>query len=457
MNKFVTILAFFSMLSMAYAMDNQERNEDQDPTTVAIRRGPNANQKKIVVTPEEVSRKFSALPKKRLGGSILHSIGLGEASKEYIELSAATVMVTRFMTEKFEGVGRELSETQSNLSRTATDMNQTSEQMRGAAEIFSQSAATEKALKEEQERTNQLRQELSRLKFQQQALELALDVEKEKTHGLLTAKNTAERDLLIAQKRCETLESLKEEKERIIQQLQHVQQEKAELEKQKNLFENLLKRKLELDRPLGEINPTEMEKLIEAQEAQAKEELKKLRDLIEEEKIKEVTLQQQIKRLEEEKIKNEKRITELSKSIHLSENPYEHLKILIELPAAEFSDKNLACEFMLIMTRTGKNLDELTPEGKKRLIEILLDRTRPYQSRYDEYNNRRRNERDKITPGGENDYAYRGCDRELGNAFIPGGGFGLNGYGNPLNVSSCGYKGSQFERNANIFLSGINK
>ena len=42
-------------------------------------------------------------------------------------------------------------------------------------------------------------------------------------------KNTAERDSLIAQKRVETLKSLNEEKERIIQQLQRIQQEKDEL------------------------------------------------------------------------------------------------------------------------------------------------------------------------------------------------------------------------------------
>lgn len=426
-NKFIKVILLLCMFSAAYAMEKDEGDLNHALTL----RPPMGTQQE---NQSDILTRLNSITRRKVGGSILNAFGLGEQPVEYISLEEVTALVL--------AIGRENAHLMQQLS-------QTSQKLQESSAVFENAAAVQRALEEQQVRADKSEQDLNRLKLHYQALELKLEEEKEKTQSLLIAKNTAERDLLLKQKRAETLESLNEEKTRIIEQLQHVQQEKDKLLESKKLLENLLRRKLNLDSSREEISPEELEKLIEAQETCAKEELRSLRNLIEEEKRKEFKLQQQIERLAEEQVKNEERIKVLTHTIYLSENPYEYLERLINLPAAEFSDENLACEIMLVVHREKKDLDELTPSGKKRLIEVLIDRTRPYQRTYDDHNRRRS---DKIIPGGENDRAYKGRDRELGNVFIKGGfGFG----GSPVDMNACRYKGSQFERNATSFISSI--
>ncbi|MBY0280945.1 MAG: hypothetical protein K2W94_02185 [Alphaproteobacteria bacterium] len=432
-NKFVIIIASLSMMCAAYAMEDQQRGNQNSRLPLA-RAGNSGN---IAITAEEAQRLISGdnVPKATIGGGFFHSLGLGSAPKEYVEIGAAAAMVVSYMAQKLGSVGQELSETERELRGTAANLSQTSSQLERAAGV-------QRALEEKQRKTDELQIIINNLRLEKEAAELAKKRVLEERTALLTANEGAEADKLLQQMRLRDLEKRVKEKDRIADQLEKARQDKRVLEEERKSLQDLLAHKLGSDTPRDGTVFTQLEALIAQKEEQERKELDKLQGLIREKEEKEALLTEQIKRLEREKEEKEALIEQYKISVHFGD-PYDYLVGLIN---SQMPDDQLRLELLATMTRLKKTLDALwedkceslrrsgASEMPKSLVSIMIRVSRPTDVAY-----RRAGKVFGNTPGDR----YENRKRVIGNDFVE------LGWGSTIDPDSYRYTGSGLEKNMN--------
>lgn len=141
-------------------------------------------------------------------------------------------------------------------------------------------------------------------------------------------------------------------------------------------------------------------------------------------KVKITDLQEKYKALAQLERETKEKIQKLEQAIEA--NDY-YTQIAKKIKDSRVSDEDLALFIWSVKTVQGVDLDELSVGHDDRLIEMLINVSKPYQPR----------------PFGTVTCTYEGRIRMLGNDFVPGG---LVWNGVPFQIKDCKYSGSKFEQ-----------
>lgn len=270
--------------------------------------------------------------------------------------------------------------------------------------------AIRRALKETQEKFDREKAEKDALADKLRAVEARANYLKDEEEKLLLEADRKDAAMALEKARKEFLEKENLRLRKII----------AELEANAKIVTSLLVENNDYERTLQDLrgdDPVELEKTRQSIRKIVDENAKKIRELQETNKA--LALKEQETR---EKIKK------LEKAIEA--NDYYTL-ILKKIKDRDVSDDELSLFIWSIRTVQGADLDQLSEGRGVRLIEALIDVSRPYDSRPS---------RGQIT------FEFTDAHfRKLGNLFTPRG---LAWIGVPLNLADCRHQGSQFERNS---------
>ena len=141
--------------------------------------------------------------------------------------------------------------------------------------------------------------------------------------------------------------------------------------------------------------------------------------------------------LEKSKEETKETIEQLNQA--LEANDY-YTQILKRINDKSIPDDNLALFIFSVCNMQGMDLDELSKDRDERLIEALIKVSRPEQQKPKE------SEYEKARRGGKTNFSkYENRFRLLGNLFVPGG---LTWIGEPLDLTTCIYEGSEFAKSA---------
>jgi hypothetical protein len=199
----------------------------------------------------------------------------------------------------------------------------------------------------------------------------------------------------------------------------------------KKIIAELAANEQEIERILAENRDHEESLQIKTEGTQELDETQqRIKAVLERNKGKIVKLQGEKASFEASKLETEDRIQKLQKAIEA--NDY-YTQILSMINNKDASDDNLALFMWSVTNVLGTDLDELSKGREIRLIQRLIEVSRPYKNHDHRY---RHNDLTEM---------YMRNYRTLGNLFVKKG---LTWGGDPLDFNECLHKGSSFEANS---------
>ena len=240
---------------------------------------------------------------------------------------------------------------------------------------------------------------------------------KEKELALMSEVSVKDATILINQKRAELLNAELEELKKTVEALQESDRQLGILRGENNDLKEMQERN---KKKLQELSSENTEyKALQAEQERIQRVLKEKEAKLHEVEKENVVLKQ----AEQE---NGAKVTKLKQATKA--NDY-YTQILEMIKNPKVSDDELALFIMSVQIVQKRDLDQLSDGRKMRLIEALINVSKPYEQR----------------PVGSVTCEYHGRFRTLGNKFTPNG---LGWNGTPLQFSECTFKGSEFEKSS---------